>query len=60
LRKVLGYAGADIADQVSARIPVSREQISTDGLIEDQTIRDEIAAAVGRLLAHTARTAAND
>lgn len=49
LRKVLQYAGADIIEQASVRIPVSRSDLGTDGLIESVDIRREVAAAVERL-----------
>jgi chromate reductase, NAD(P)H dehydrogenase (quinone) len=49
LRKVLTYAGADIVDEACARIPVSRDMLGDDGLINDEPTRAEIAAAVARL-----------
>ena len=59
LRKVLGYAGADIVEEAVVRIPVDRALVGADGLVSDAAVRDQIAAAVGRLADHaaTARTA---
>ncbi|MDQ6731301.1 MAG: NAD(P)H-dependent oxidoreductase [Actinomycetota bacterium] len=48
LRKVLQYAGADIIEQASVRIPVSQADLLTDGLIESVDRRREVAAAVER------------
>ena len=52
LRKVLGYAGADIVEDACARIPVERSLVGADGLVTDAAVRDQIAAAVGRLAEH--------
>ena len=52
LRKVLGYAGADVVEAACARIPVDRALVSDDGLISDTEVRDQIAAAVARLADH--------
>jgi chromate reductase len=52
LRKVLGYAGADIVEAACVRIPVSRDAIGSDGLIGDGPTRERIASAVARLAEH--------
>lgn len=59
LRKVLGYAGADIVEEACARIPVERGLVDEDGLITDTGVREQIAAAVAALAdyAATARDA---
>jgi chromate reductase, NAD(P)H dehydrogenase (quinone) len=49
LRKVLGYAGADIVDPACIRIPVLRSHVGDDGLIDDPAIRARIAEAVSAL-----------
>jgi chromate reductase, NAD(P)H dehydrogenase (quinone) len=49
LRKVLGYAGADIVDAACARIPVDRALVGDDGLISDTEVRSQIADVVERL-----------
>ncbi|HEY3727956.1 MAG TPA: NADPH-dependent FMN reductase [Solirubrobacteraceae bacterium] len=55
LRKVLRYAGADIADDASARIPVSRQDVDRRGEIADTAARRSIAAQVQRLAEHVRR-----
>jgi chromate reductase len=52
LRKVLGYAGAEIVDAACARIPVTREMVAPDGLVHDAAARQAIASAVTRLAEH--------
>jgi chromate reductase, NAD(P)H dehydrogenase (quinone) len=59
LRKVLGYAGADIVEDACARIPVERGMVGSDGLVTDDAVRDQIAAVVGRLVAHVAAARAS-
>lgn len=49
LRKVLGYIGADIVEEATARIPVPRQAVRDDGLIGDPTLRAEIAAVIATL-----------
>lgn len=46
---VLGYTGADLIDEACVDVPVSRQSINPDGLIHDETIRQEIANALGSL-----------
>jgi NAD(P)H-dependent FMN reductase len=60
LRKVLGYAGADIVEDACARIPVDRALVGEDGLVTDGEVRDQIAAALGRLAEHAAAAARED
>jgi chromate reductase, NAD(P)H dehydrogenase (quinone) len=52
LRKVLGYAGADIVEEACARVPVERSLVGADGLVTDDAARAQIAAAVARLADH--------
>jgi NAD(P)H-dependent FMN reductase len=59
LRKVLEYAGADIADDASARIPVSRQDVDARGEIGAAPARHQIAAVVQRLAEHARRAAAS-
>lgn len=59
LRKVLGYAGADIVEDACARIPVERGMVGSEGLVTDDAVRDQIAAVVGRLVAHVAAARAS-
>jgi chromate reductase len=58
LRKVLGYAGADIVESASLRAPVTREMVGPDGLVHDDAARGQIAAAVAALSAHVRAAAA--
>ena len=55
LRKVLGYAGADIVEDATVRIPVERSLVGADGQVTDAAARDQIAAALGVLAEHAAR-----
>jgi NAD(P)H-dependent FMN reductase len=59
LRKVLGYAGADIVEEACARVPVERSLVGPDGLNNDGGARSRIAAAVGRLAEHVAAARAS-
>lgn len=52
LRKVLRYAGAEIVEEACARIPLSRAQVGTSGVVEDEAAVGEIASALGRLVSH--------
>jgi chromate reductase, NAD(P)H dehydrogenase (quinone) len=49
LRKVLGYAGAEIVDAACARVPVTREMVAPDGLVRDAAASESILSAVLRL-----------
>jgi NAD(P)H-dependent FMN reductase len=52
LRKVLGYAGAEIVQTACARVPVTREMVGPDGLVHDAAAGEAIAAAVTQLAEH--------
>jgi chromate reductase, NAD(P)H dehydrogenase (quinone) len=52
LRKVLGYAGADIVESASVRAPVTREMVGADGLVHDDAAGGQIAASVAALVDH--------
>jgi chromate reductase, NAD(P)H dehydrogenase (quinone) len=54
LRKVLGYAHADVVDGACAQIPVLSKQVEADGTIADEATRDQIANVLERLAAHVA------
>ena len=49
LRKVLGYVGARIVEPACRRIPMSRQDVGPDGLIQNRGIRDEIAVSLTAL-----------
>jgi NAD(P)H-dependent FMN reductase len=55
LRKVLGYVGADIAEQAVVGIPVARDSIGAGGLIADAEIRAALAGVLADLAAHIRR-----
>jgi chromate reductase len=57
LRKVLGYVDAQIAEDACARIPVPRDAVGADGLIDDAEIRERVAAVLAALTAHVAAQA---
>jgi NAD(P)H-dependent FMN reductase len=42
LRKVLGYAGADVIESACVRVPVSRDMIGESGLVHDDAARAQI------------------
>ena len=52
LRKVLGYAGADIVEAACARIPIVRGDVGDDGVVGDEAIRRQLTDALDRLLRH--------
>lgn len=52
LRKVLGYAGAEIVDSACLRAAVTREMVGADGLVHDLAAGGRIAAAVAALADH--------
>jgi chromate reductase, NAD(P)H dehydrogenase (quinone) len=54
LRKVLGYAHADVVEDACAHLPVVSKQVEADGTIADASIRAAIADVLGRLAAHVA------
>ncbi|MFI6871782.1 NADPH-dependent FMN reductase [Nocardia sp. NPDC050406] len=54
LRTVLGYVGAEIVEEASARVTVRREQLGADGLVAAPEVREQLADNLSRLLAHLA------
>jgi NAD(P)H-dependent FMN reductase len=52
LRKVLGYVGADIAEEAVVRITVPHRTVGSDGLVDDDALRRQIAAVLGTLVAY--------
>jgi chromate reductase, NAD(P)H dehydrogenase (quinone) len=49
LRKVLTYSGADIVEQACLRVPLTRQMVGGDGLIEDAQARERIGHALEQL-----------
>lgn len=58
LRSVLTYTGTDIVETACRRIVVARSNLGSDGIIEDSSIRAEIAGALEALAAHIIRAEA--
>jgi NAD(P)H-dependent FMN reductase len=52
LRKVLGYAHADIVDAACVRVPLERQMVGEDGLVADEDARAGIAGALEELARH--------
>jgi NAD(P)H-dependent FMN reductase len=52
LRKVLGYVGADIAENAVVRITVPHQMVGADGLVNDPALREQIAAVLASLASH--------
>ena len=46
LRAVLGYAHAEVVERACAHVPVTSTMVGRDGLIDDPSVRDRLAAAV--------------
>jgi chromate reductase, NAD(P)H dehydrogenase (quinone) len=54
LRKVLGYVHADIVEAACVRIPVARNAVAPDGLLDDRLARQMITATLGTVANHVA------
>ncbi|HEY2440972.1 MAG TPA: NADPH-dependent FMN reductase [Solirubrobacteraceae bacterium] len=54
LRKVLGYAGAEIIETACRRIPVTRDAVGPTGLVENETARAQIRQVLESIAAHLA------
>lgn len=52
LRTVLGFVGADIAENACAKIPVHRSMVGDDGIVTDPAVREVIATAISALAAY--------
>jgi NAD(P)H-dependent FMN reductase len=51
LRKVLGYASAQIVEDACAHVPVASALVDAAGVIEDETVRARIATSLAALAA---------
>jgi NAD(P)H-dependent FMN reductase len=49
LRKVLGYVGASIVEPACLRLPIRRQEIGLEGLVDEPNIRLQIAATITAL-----------
>lgn len=58
LRVVLGFTGSDMVEAACVQIPVGRDAVNADGIIEQPKIREGIAAALVALVARVAERAA--
>lgn len=54
LRKVLGYAGADVIDSACARLAVSRDMVGASGLLEGEESRALLRRVLAEIAAHVA------
>ena len=54
VRTVLGYTGADLAETACRRIRVPRRAVGPDGVVADESLREQIAAVVVALARHAA------
>jgi NAD(P)H-dependent FMN reductase len=52
LRKVLGYVGADLAEEAVVRVPVAHGSAAADGTVADPEVRAAVAAVLAALAAH--------
>lgn len=50
LRAVLAYAHAEMVEQACVHVPVTSAMVGDDGLIDDPSVRDRLAAALGALV----------
>jgi len=50
LATVLGYVGAAVVEDACAAVPVPRETVGSDGLVDDGPVRTAIADAVRRFV----------
>ncbi len=52
LRRVLGYAGAEIVESACLRVPIARAMVGPDGLVHEPGAREQIAGALAALADH--------
>jgi chromate reductase, NAD(P)H dehydrogenase (quinone) len=55
LRTVLGYIHAEVVEDACVHVPVPRQVMGADGLIEDEEIRAALRQALDALVAHVAQ-----
>jgi chromate reductase len=55
LRKVLGYAQAAVVEEACASIPVVRQAVGSDGLVDDPIVRSESLRVLTTLATHVVR-----
>jgi len=52
LRRVLGFAGAEIVESACVRAPIARAMVGPDGLVHDPGAREQILGALTALADH--------
>jgi chromate reductase len=52
LRTVLGYAGGEIVEHACLRVPIARNLVGEDGVIEDEGVRARLGVAISAIRAH--------
>lgn len=52
LRAVLGFTGADLIETLCAHIPIPRDVVGQGGIIQDESLRDEVVSVLQALVAH--------
>lgn len=52
LRKVLTYAGVDLVEAACRRVPVTRDAVGQDGVIDDMGVRENIRGVLDALIEH--------
>lgn len=52
LARVLGYVGAEVVEAACRRLPITRADVGTDGLVADPHIRDQLQAVLQTVLDH--------
>jgi NAD(P)H-dependent FMN reductase len=58
LRTVLGYVNAHVVESACVRVPVRREWVGADGLIDDPDVRGALTAVLDQLADHVRAAAA--
>src|SRR5712672_2694475 len=59
LRKVLGYVGADLAEEACVRLTMDRDAVGADGTVGDPAYRERVAVVLEALAAHVRRCRAD-
>jgi len=53
LATVRGYVGADVVEAACQRMPMTRQAVGPDGVVNDPELRERIATILHTLLHHT-------
>jgi NAD(P)H-dependent FMN reductase len=60
LANVLGYINADLVEEACARVPLTRQSVGDDGLVQDEGAIAELRRAAARLGEYARERAASD